>query len=89
MLLEGKTKLFPITKTAVFHCKNTHTIDRKCFSIKDVGIKTVDRCMFLSPRFFKKSEGDIVIIFVRLSVRLSVMLSPKLLDEIQPNLVCE
>ena len=35
---------------------------------------------------FLKSEGDIVIA----SVRLSVMLSPpKPLDENQPNLVCE
>ena len=38
------------------------------------------------PHAFLKSEGDIVIA----SVRLSVMVSPpKPLDEIQPNLVCE
>ena len=42
----------------------------------------------------KKSKGDIVITSVRLSVCPSVglsvrMLSPKTLDEIQPNLVCE
>ena len=35
---------------------------------------------------FLKSEGDIVIASVRLSVMLS---SPKPLDEIQPNLVSE
>ena len=54
--------------------------------------------VLVSPRFFKKSEGNIVIASVRPSVRLSVrpsdrlsvMLSPpKPLDEIQPNLVCE
>ena len=40
----------------------------------------------LSPRFFKKSKGDIVIA----SVCPSVMLSPpKPLGEIQPNLVRE
>ena len=44
----------------------------------------------LSPCFLKKSEGYIVIASVRLSVRLSVMLSPpKPLGEIQPNFVCE
>ena len=32
--------------------------------------------LFIIPRFFKKSEGDIVIASVRLSVRLIVMLSP-------------
>ena len=56
----------------------------------------------LSPRFFKKAKGILqsppsvclsvrpsVCPSVRPSVRLSVMLSPKPLDEIQPNLVCE
>ena len=41
------------------------------------------------PTFFKKSEGDIVIVSVRPFFSLSIMLSPKPLDEIQPNLVCE
>ena len=42
------------------------------------------------PMLFLKSEGDIVIASVRLSVRPSVMLSPpKPLDKIKPNLVCE
>ena len=42
------------------------------------------------PTLLKKSEGDIVITFLRLSVCPSVMLSPpKPLDEIQPNLVCK
>ena len=50
--------------------------------------------LFIPKLFFKKSEGDIVIPSVCLSVHppvhLSVMLSPpKPLDEIQPNLVCE
>ena len=46
---------------------------------------------FYPHAFFKKSEEDIVIASVRLSVRLSVRyaISSKLLDEIQPNLVCE
>ena len=40
--------------------------------------------MLLSPCFFLKKQGDIVA-----SVRLSVMLSPKPLDKIKPNLMCE
>ena len=47
--------------------------------------------VLLSLRFLKK-QWDIVIpsIHQHFSVHLSVMLSPpKLLDEIQPNLVCE
>ena len=45
----------------------------------------------LSPRFFKKAKGILLSpLSVRLSVHLSVMLTPpKPLDEIQPNLVCE
>ena len=49
----------------------------------------VVKYIFIST-LFKKSEGDIVIASVRLSVRPSAMLSPpKPLDEIQPNLMCE
>ena len=46
--------------------------------------------MLLSPRFYTKSEGDIVIAFISPSVRRSVMLSPpKPLGIFQPNLMCE
>ena len=42
--------------------------------------------IFIPTPFFKKSVGDIAIASVRPSVTLS---PPKLLNEIQPNLVCE